>query len=227
MSSRKYVRAQRIKKAAEILAYLNIARVRRYYKAFGEVLGVHPLSVSWFIGEKRKEGSWVVNLKRNQPTRYQPSQKHRALTQRHKIVSSKTNLEQYMRDGWGVSEEGKEEWRGILAREVLACLNGERVFCTCSAFAEVLGVPASSVGNYFGERRKEVSWVVIRGIEGPTELHQAHLLSGSTRAQDIIESGIELETLMRTHWQYSVSGAKSIRDMPISPKFDWWQTENT
>lgn len=127
MSSRKYVRAQRIKKAAEILAYLNIARVRCYYKAFGEVLGVHPLSVSWFIGEKRKEGSWVVNLKRNQPTCYQPSQKHRALTQRHKIVSSKTNLEQYMRDGWGVSEEGKEEWRGILAREVLACLNGERV----------------------------------------------------------------------------------------------------
>lgn len=212
---------QRIQKAAELLAYLNIARVRCTYKAFGELLGVPARSVSCYLGERRREASWVVNSSSFKPTDYNASQKHPNLTHRKYKLSTGKVLEWRMSEGWGVSEEGIEEWRGILARELLTYLSNSCRFCTQSAFGEVLGVSASLTRLYLKEGDGKTSRVISKCAEQEKELRHAHDHSQSSMQHNLIESGIELERLMRDN-----AGAQSIRDMPISPKFNWWQTED-
>lgn len=77
-----------------ILAYLNAAHVRRTYKAVGEALdGVPPQCVApCFLGQRRKEASWVVNARTGQPTGYSPTQKHPQLEEKGHIIRSGAEL---------------------------------------------------------------------------------------------------------------------------------------
>ena len=225
MPTRNKETVRRIKKAAELLAYLNIARVRCTYGAFGDVLGVPARSVGWFLGEKRREASWVVNSSCFMPTDYNASQKHPNLTRRRYKFLNSVALERRMNEGWEVSVEGIEEWRKVLARELLAYLSSARRLSTHGAFGKVLGISASSVRLYLKELHEDGSWVIGKGEEQMGELSYANTHSQSATQRNEIESGLELEKLMRDNWQFSSFGALSIRDMPISPKCSWWSAD--
>lgn len=219
---------RKIELAAEVLAYLNIARVRCSYTSFGEFVGVHPKYVSHFLGERRWEASWVVSTTGYEPSRYQAKDIHPKLRQRHEVILEGAALKKCMDDGWGITEDGIEEWRGVLSRALLNYLTVMRRFCTHAAFGEVIGVSASAAGDYVRKWREGKPSSVVRKTKTKRtiELHQGNNHSGPAK-QDIIESGIELEALMRLHWQYSALKVWSIRDMPTSPKCSWWHTEDT
>lgn len=82
----------------EILAYLNDARVRCTYGAVGKVIGVHQLSVGGYLGERRKEASWVVRADTGEPTGYTDAKKHPRLKEREHIIRSGAELERCMRN---------------------------------------------------------------------------------------------------------------------------------
>ncbi len=67
---------ERCKTVEKILQYLNREKVCATYKAVGEVIGVPPQGVSYFLGERRPAASWVVNAKTKQPTGYSEKEKH-------------------------------------------------------------------------------------------------------------------------------------------------------
>jgi alkylated DNA nucleotide flippase Atl1 len=76
--------------------------------------------------------------------------------------------------------------------DVIAFLNAERVRATYGAVAEVVGVPARSLGALLGERRREASWIVNASTGLPTDYtpddtHPELLSSG-----DVIATGREL-----------------------------------
>ena len=82
----------------EVLAYLNEACVRCTYGAVAEAIGVAPQSVAkHYLGERRKEASWVVNAKTEEPTGYTDAQKHPCLKKRQHIIRSGPELLKRMR----------------------------------------------------------------------------------------------------------------------------------
>ena len=82
----------------EVLAYLNEACVRCTYGAVAEAIGVTPQSVAkHYLGERRKEASWVVNAKTEEPTGYTDAQKHPCLKKRQHIIRSGPELLKRMR----------------------------------------------------------------------------------------------------------------------------------
>ena len=80
----------------EILDYLNAARVRCTHEAVGEIIGVPPQSVGSYLGELRPEASWVVRADTEQPTGYNPDQKHPRLEENRDIIQSGDELKKRM-----------------------------------------------------------------------------------------------------------------------------------
>ena len=83
-------------------------------------------------------------------------------------------------------------------QDILNALNREQIRATYGAVAEVLGIPARSVGKRLGAPRAEASWVVrdTTGLPGdyqPSELH-AQL----TRRSTIIRTGAKLRKMLGT-----------------------------
>ena len=76
----------------EVLAYLNEACVRCTYGAVAKAIGVAPVSVGEYLGEKRKEASWVVNGETEEPTGYTDAQKHPCLKKSADIIRSGPDL---------------------------------------------------------------------------------------------------------------------------------------
>ena len=56
---------------------------------------------------------------------------------------------------------------------ILEFLNRVKTRCTYGVVAEILGVPAQSVGRLLGERRPEASWVVNSSTGDPTDYTDA------------------------------------------------------
>ena len=77
----------------EVLAYLNEACVRCTFEAVGYAIGGVPAqSVGKHLGERRKEASWVVNAKTEEPTGYTDAQKHPCLKKSRHIIRSGPEL---------------------------------------------------------------------------------------------------------------------------------------
>ena len=105
VDSRSIERRRTIMSIEEILAYLNAARVRCTYKAVGEVLGCPPQSVApRYLGERRREASWVVNARTEQPTSYTSDQKHPQLKEKDHIIMCGAEFEECMREQRWVSK---------------------------------------------------------------------------------------------------------------------------
>ena len=66
----------REQKIEKILTYLNANEIRCTYKAMGEVIGVPPQSVGFWLGKKSRKTSWVVNAKKSKPTGFDSDQIH-------------------------------------------------------------------------------------------------------------------------------------------------------
>jgi alkylated DNA nucleotide flippase Atl1 len=83
------------------------------------------------------------------------------------------------------------------AQAILDALNREKIRATYGAVAEVLHIPARSVGQVLGTRRPEASWVV-RDDDGMPAEYEAHQLHAElTRRSVIIRSGEQLRLLLR------------------------------
>ena len=84
----------------EILAYLNEAFVRCTYGAVGEALGGIPARfvARRYLGKRRKEASWVVNARTEQPTGYTDAEKHPCLKENRHIIRSGAALLKHMRE---------------------------------------------------------------------------------------------------------------------------------
>ena len=76
--------------------------------------------------------------------------------------------------------------------KILDCLNSERIRCTYSAVAEVLGVPAQSVGQFLGIPRPEASWVVNARTGRPTGYAGNQMHPELFRTTRVITTGDEL-----------------------------------
>ena len=77
--------------------------------------------------------------------------------------------------------------------EVLAYLNKARVRCTYKAVGDAIGrVPAQSVGQRLGAKRKEASWVVRADTGEPTGYTAAEKHPQLKENGHIIRSGVEL-----------------------------------
>lgn len=81
-----------------ILDYLNRARIRCTYGAFGGVAGIPPVAVGRQLGPRRPEASWVVNADTGEPTGYAPHQQHPDLHRTNDIIRTPDELRQRMRE---------------------------------------------------------------------------------------------------------------------------------
>ena len=89
---------------------------------------------------------------------------------------------------------------GASVEEVLAYLNEACVRCTYDAVGYAVGgVPAQSVGEHLGGKRKEASWVVNAKTGEPTGYTDAQKHPCLKKSRHIIRSGPELLKRMREH----------------------------
>jgi hypothetical protein len=80
-----------------ILDVLNQFHQRATYGAVAGVVNTSPRSL--MIGRDRdKRSSWVVSRESGQPSGYADEQKHDALTERARILSSPDELRSWLRD---------------------------------------------------------------------------------------------------------------------------------
>ena len=73
--------------------------------------------------------------------------------------------------------------------EILEFLNEERIRCTYTAVAVVIGTSAQSVNLYLGKRRPEASWVVRKDTGTPTGYSENERHPDLLRTEKIIQSG--------------------------------------
>ena len=89
---------------------------------------------------------------------------------------------------------------GASVEEVLAYLNEACVRCTYEAVGYAIGgVPAQSVGEHLGGKRKEASWVVNAKTGEPTGYTDAQKHPCLKKSRHIIRSGPDLLKRMREH----------------------------
>ena len=82
------------------------------------------------------------------------------------------------------------------AQAILDALNREKTRATYGAVAEILGVPARSVGQILGMRRQEASWVVNGDSGQPTDYQPHQLHPELTRRSVIVRSGAQLRLII-------------------------------
>jgi alkylated DNA nucleotide flippase Atl1 len=80
----------------------------------------------------------------------------------------------------------------VALADVLAFLNRAKVRATYGAVAEVVGVPARSLGGLLGERRTEASWIVSAATGLPTDYSAGDVHPDLLASADVISSGREL-----------------------------------
>ena len=80
-----------------ILDYLNRARVRCTYGAFGGVLGIPAIAVGRQLAPRRPYASWVVNADTGSPTGYTSADKHPDLYSTSDIIRTPDDLRRRMR----------------------------------------------------------------------------------------------------------------------------------
>lgn len=76
----------------KILDFLNRERTRATYGAVGEALGIPGRAVGSMLGERRPDGSWIVNAESGDPTGYEPHQKHPALYEESRVIKDGMEL---------------------------------------------------------------------------------------------------------------------------------------
>lgn len=79
-----------------ILDYLNRARVRCTYGAFGDILGLPAIAVGRQLSPRRPYASWVVNAGTGKPTGYAPADEHPDLYRTNDIIKTGGELRRRM-----------------------------------------------------------------------------------------------------------------------------------
>lgn len=80
--------------AKEILSYLNEAKIRCTYGAFGGLTGTPPQSVAQkHLGKRRPDASWVVRGNTGKPTGYLPEELHPNLFKNNAVITTAEKLE--------------------------------------------------------------------------------------------------------------------------------------
>jgi hypothetical protein len=77
---------------ADVLRFLNEARVRATYGAVATVLGVPPRALGALLGDRRPEASWVVNGETGLPTGYEQTEWHPDLLASSAIIRASNEL---------------------------------------------------------------------------------------------------------------------------------------
>jgi predicted transcriptional regulator len=75
-----------------ILDALNEHKLRATYSAVGELMGVHPKSVSQYLGNRRPYASWVVSKATGMPTDYLDANCHNDLQSNPRVLESSDEL---------------------------------------------------------------------------------------------------------------------------------------
>ena len=84
--------ADKQRKVDNILCCLNAEHVRATYGAVGEVIGVLPLNVRNFLGDRRPKASWVVRKDTGEPSGYTHEEKHRDFDPSSRVIKTGDEL---------------------------------------------------------------------------------------------------------------------------------------
>lgn len=77
---------------ADILQFLNQARVRATYGAVAHVLGVPPQSIGAILGTRRPEASWIVSGETGLPSDYEQAEWHPDLLATPSVIRTGSEL---------------------------------------------------------------------------------------------------------------------------------------
>jgi alkylated DNA nucleotide flippase Atl1 len=87
----------------------------------------------------------------------------------------------------------------VALADIITFLNSVKVRATYGAVADVVGVPARSLGGLLGDRRREASWIVNAASGLPTDYGTDEVDADLLSSADVISSGRELLLRLAMH----------------------------